>query len=173
MKSRALATAVAFAAVCVVAVGPAQPARAAAVCTWGGTPDAPTGEVYIKPGSPVIGATRDLKLLATGPLEGDDPRCTGTMTFKGVVQAGSGCLATLFFEGKVHGVPGVDRFWGPGVTGLVAELLYDKAGNVVGSDQPQLFLQKDDRSQAEDCATDEGFTRGRFSSIVEFFGEPE
>jgi hypothetical protein len=138
------------------------------VCQWGGDPVAPTGEVTLDPGATNTPSAGPLKLVATGPLAGGGV-CRGKMTFVGVAKTGSTCAVTIF-EGKVKGLPGVARFWGPGITGAVQEVLYDKDGNLVGADQPLVLLQDEDHSQAEDCASPEGFTHARFSSTVELFG---
>jgi hypothetical protein len=73
------------------------------------------------------------------------------MTFVGQIDAGSTC-ALASFEGSVRGLPGVTRFWGKGSL-TVPELLYDAAGNVVGSD----------------CDTAGGFSEGTFAATVELF----
>ncbi|HEY4397900.1 MAG TPA: hypothetical protein VGO28_09520 [Acidimicrobiia bacterium] len=143
---------------------PAPAASAATICTWGGTPAAPTGTVTITPGVTNTPASGPLRLRATGELGGG---CAGTMTFTGQVDAGSSC-AVIQFEGTVKGLPGVDRFWGPGLFGLVNELLYDKTGNIVGADQPQV-LTRDNQPHLTDCATPEGFHGGTFSSTVELY----
>ena len=137
------------------------------VCTWGGTPADTTGTLSIKPGLTTTPAAEDLKFMATGELSGG-PGCSGTMTFDGVIEAGGTCAA-LIFDGKVKGVPGVDRFYGPGIAGFVHELLYDKDGNVVGSDQPQVWTGAGEGSEVTDCNTEKGFTDGMFSSTVEFY----
>ena len=60
------------------------------------------------------------------------------------------------------------RFEGGG--GVVSvDVLYDGAGNVAGSDQPQV-LTPDNAAHANDCNTPEGFRAGTFSSTVELFG---
>ena len=138
------------------------------ICTWGGTPLAPTGEVTVEPGATNTPSTGPVRLFATGPLEGGDG-CRGKMTFIGIGLAGATCALTEF-EGKVHGVPGVARFHGFAPAGLVHEFLYDKDGNVVGADQVQVLNQDDQHSQPLDCNTPEGFTHGRFSGVVEFYG---
>ena len=51
---------------------------------------------------------------------------------------------------------------------MVNELLYDKAGNIVGADQPQVFTA-DNAPHFTDCTTPEGFSRGTFSSTVELY----
>jgi hypothetical protein len=155
---------------CIVAtaVFPAVALRAqdTTICTWGGTPDSPTGEVYVDPGVTNTPSAGPVKLLATAPLAGDG--CKGKMTFDGFGHAGATCALTIF-EGKVRGVPGVARFYGFAPAGLVHEFMYDRAGNVVGSDQVQVLNQDDEHSQPLDCNTPEGFTHGRFSGVVEFF----
>ena len=93
------------------------------------------------------------------------------MTFTGQMDAGATC-AFSEFEGTVKGLPGVKRFWGKGSL-LVPSLLYDSAGNVVGSETAQI-LTETNFSHNTDCATPEGFTGGwpaMFSSVVELFGE--
>jgi hypothetical protein len=94
-----------------------------------------TGKLTISPGTTNTPAGEALQFLATGPLDGGGG-CTGRMTFEGVLTTGSSCFSQIF-EGKVRAVPGVARFWGPGAFGVLDELLYDRAGQVVGSDQPQ------------------------------------
>jgi hypothetical protein len=58
------------------------------------------------------------------------------MTLAGEVNAGSTCLWASF-QGTVREVPGVAGFWGEG-NALVHEFLYDKAGNLVGTDEPSV-----------------------------------
>jgi len=159
-----------FAVISLVAAGSiAAPQRAKAICNWGGTPAAPTGDVTVTPGLTATPAAGPLKLLATGSLTGGG-RCNGTMTFVGFVMARSTCAQTFFF-GKVKGVPGVARFAGPGVATMVHEFLYNKNGDIVGADQPILQVpQPDGYSHAQDCAAPGGFTHGRFSSTVELWG---
>ncbi len=137
-------------------------------CTWGGTPVAPTGVVTIERGLTLTPSATDTDFLATGPLAGGG-RCSGTMTFDGIIRAGSTCT-TAWFEGKVKGLRGVSRFEGPGVLAMVHEFLYDRHGNIVGADQPLLQVpQPEGYSHAQDCATPEGFSRAVFSATVELF----
>ncbi len=140
------------------------------VCQWGGTPVAPTGHVESSdPGLTMTPAAADIPFKATGELTGGG-RCTGTMTFLGVILAGSTC-EEQWFDGKVKGLPGVARFSGPGSLGVVHEFLYDHQGNIVGADHPLLQVpQPDGYSHAQDCLTPEGFTRAVFSSRVELWG---
>jgi len=141
---------------------------AATVCTWGGTPAATTGTFTVKPGLTNTPADRDLKILATGQMECSDG-FTGEVIFDGVIQAGGTC-AVQVFEGKVKGLPGVERLFGPGVFGQAHEFYYDKAGNVVGSDQLQVLSGVGEGSELSDCNTEKGFTHGVFSSVVELWG---
>jgi hypothetical protein len=138
------------------------------VCTWGGTPAATTGTFTIKPGLTLTPSAGPLRFVATGPLEGG-AGCEGKLTFDGVIHAGGTCAAQEF-EGTVRGLPGVARFWGPGGAGVVHEFLYDKDGNVVGADQPQVLSGATRGSELSDCNTPAGFTQGDFSSVVELFG---
>jgi len=93
------------------------------------------------------------------------------MTFEGTLATGSSCFAQIF-EGRVRGLPGVVRFWGPGAFGVVDEFLYDKGGNIVGSDQPQVLTNATDERDPLflDCGMPGGFTEGNFSSTVELYG---
>lgn len=168
MTARSTRTAAAMAtlAVTVVALWVMAPASAATVCTWAGTPTAPSGIFTIKPGVTHTPAAEPLKFYATGPLEGGGI-CTGTMVFDGFVGAGSTCAFSTF-EGKVKGLSGVRRFKGAG--GLYApSALFDKAGNVVGSELPQIATGVGSGSELSDCRTPEGFTDGSFSSVVQLF----
>jgi hypothetical protein len=163
---------IALAALALVAV-PGLPALATsaasqAVCGWGGTPAAPTGSFHLTPGLTNTPATGPLHLTATGELAGNGP-CHGTLTFDGVMKPGSTCAAQEF-EGRVRGLPGVVRFWGRGVTGLVHEFLYDRNGNVVGADQPQAFTTTD-VPQIPECNSTKGLTDLNFSAVVELFGD--
>ncbi len=108
------------------AVGKGQ----AVFCTWGGTPVAATGTVEIKPGLTNTPAGKDVKVLAKGDIECSDGY-EGTAVFDGVALAGATCGFTVF-DGKIKGIPGVARAFGPGVAGVVHEFLYDQDGNIVG-----------------------------------------
>jgi hypothetical protein len=167
MSYRTIITVVALAATVLVAPGPeTAPASAStATCTWGGTPAAPTGTFTINPGISNLPAPEALKFRATGELSGGG-RCTGTMTFVGQIDAGSTCVLASF-EGSVRGLPGVTRFWGKGSL-TVPELLYDSAGNVVGSDQPEI-MTPENQPKTTDCETAGGFTGGTFAATVELF----
>ena len=150
-----------------MAAGGAPLARAAATCTWAGTPDAPTGWFTVNPGTTALPMPEPGKFVATGPLAGDDPRCQGEMKFVGQVDAGSTC-ALASFEGVVKGLPGVARFWGKGNL-LVPSNLYDDAGKLVGVENANIMTQYNS-SQTEACTTPEGFTGpASFSSLVELY----
>jgi len=165
MRYRPIISAVALAATILVAPGlEAAPASASATtCTWGGTPAAPTGTFTVSPGTTNLPAPGPLKFRATGELSGG---CTGTMTFVGQIDAGSTCTLASF-EGSVRGLPGVTRYWGKGSL-MVPELLYDSAGNVVGSDQPEI-MTSENGPNSTDCTTATGFTGGTFAATVELF----
>jgi hypothetical protein len=159
--------AVAVASLAVAGWG-AAPAAAAETCIWGGTPAAPTGEFTFKPGLTNTPAAEPLKLLATGPAEGE--ACRETVTYDGVVKAGSTC-AVIEFEGVVKGVPGVERFWGAGQA-VTHEFLYDRNGEIVGFNDPMVVNQdlvEQIASNPNICNTPEGFTHGRFNSIITLF----
>jgi hypothetical protein len=93
------------------------------------------------------------------------------MIFDGIARSGAGCLSGTIFEGPVYGVPGVTRLFGPGWGPQVEEFLYDRQGNIVGSDQPLVkgFGNTGQDSNGLDCSTPEGFQRGPFSSTVELY----
>jgi hypothetical protein len=168
LKSRALIAAV-TAVACLVWIGASAPqAEATTACIWGGTPAFPTGEFTISPGLTWTPAAEPLDLKATGPAKGD--ACKDTVTFTGIVHAGSTCGA-IVFEGVVKGVPGVARFWGPGQA-VTHEFLYDKDGHLVGFNDPSVVnrdLVEQIAGNPTSCATPEGFTHGRFSSVITLF----
>jgi hypothetical protein len=176
MKMRRHTTAsvlVAASAVLAMALGSfgsasARSGAATRLCTWGGTPANPTGIVTFDPGVTNTPSAGPIAVHAWGPLDG--PGCHGTMTFDGIARSGASCLVTIF-EGPVHGVPGVTRLFGPGFGPLVQEFLYDRQGNVVGSDQPlvKAFGNSGRNSNGLDCNTPEGFRRAPFSSTVELY----
>src|SRR4051794_27757025 len=115
-----------------------------AVCTWGGTPAAPTGYLTLTPGlMQFVPASQPVKFYASGELAGGSG-CQGKMVFKGVVEAGGTC-GQVVFDGKVYGVPGVDHFHGPGIVGIVHENLYNRAGRIVGMDPPDALTGNLDR----------------------------
>ena len=135
------------------------------LCTWGGTPDAATGTVRLRPGLTFEPSAGPVKFTATGHAECTDGH-SGRVTFDGVAQTGATCAAQVF-EGRVHGLPGVARFHGPGAGGVVHEFLFDRDGNVVGSDQPQVLSGVGHGSEISDCSSEKGFTDAIFSSTIE------
>ncbi len=147
----------------------AAPAQAARTCTWGGTPVNPTGKVtYAGQGITNTPSSEPLPFIATGPLAGD---CSGTLTYRGVQAAGSTCEAGPF-EARVIGLRGVVRAAGENVVGLVPALLYDRNGNVVGSENPQVLTSGTEEQNFgfQSCNTPEGFKEGNFSSVIELLG---
>jgi hypothetical protein len=161
MKFRAMTGMVAVATTwAVLAVGP-SPAAAAGTCTWGGTPDAPTGVTTNSPGITNLPAPGPMEFWATGALAGD---CSGKLTFIGEMDAGSTC-GLISFHGTAKGLPSVVRFAGVSALGLAPARLYDKDGDVVGSENAQFLTG----APVTDCNTPEGFTGGKFSSVIELF----
>ena len=164
MKNRRLSTilsASACAGALALAAG-ASPAQAATRCTWGGTPDNPTGTINFNPGLTDMPAPFALKFHATGLVQGGGP-CHGQMViFDGQADAGSSCGGGVGFEGRIIGLPGVAWVWGRGVGYLARELAYDKNGNLVGSDQAIATGTKDDPLFTA-CNTPQGIKRGVFS----------
>ena len=151
-----------------LAAGHAAPSHGGPrLCTWGGTPANPTGIVTFDPGVTNTPSAGPIATHAWGPLEG--PGCEGIMDFDGIGRPGASCTLGVIFEGPVYGVPGVTRLFGPGFGPQVQEFLYDRQGNVVGSDQPlvKAFGNSAPDSNALDCNTPEGFRRAPFSSTVE------
>jgi hypothetical protein len=148
----------------VLAGGTAAPAGAAATCTWGGTPLEPTGVFKNDPGLTNIPSTEPVELTATGELAGD---CNGYMTFSGTLEPGATCSEGVF-DGVVKGLPGVVRFEGFAITGIAPSRLYDRDGNLVGSENAQLLTL--DNAPFTECGM-EGFTEGTFSSVLELFGD--
>jgi hypothetical protein len=141
-------------------------ASASSTCTWAGTPLEPTGTFTIEPGLTNVPSAGPLKFKATGELGGE---CSGAATFSGQLDAGATC-AFSEFEGSVKGLPGVARFWGKGSL-LVPSLLYDRYGNVVGSENAEIVTEAN-FPHTTDCDTPEGFRGGwpaMFSSVIELY----
>jgi hypothetical protein len=167
MRTRAIVVVAAIATAPLLAggVGTAS-AQAAATCTWGGTPLHPTGYVkYTHQGITNTPSSEPLPFIATGPLAGG---CSGELTYHGVQSAGSTC-AFGPFEARVSGLPGVVRAAGDNIVGLVPALLYDKSGNVVGSENPQILTSGTEEKNFgfTNCDSPEGFKEGNFSSVIE------
>src|SRR5436309_15274740 len=93
MRARLTAIAIAVLALAVVraTASRAAPARGALVCTWGGTPDAPTGVFTASPGITDSPSTGPIEFTATGELGGGEGR-TGRLTVRGVLEPGMSCL---------------------------------------------------------------------------------
>jgi hypothetical protein len=143
--------------------GAATSAQASSTCTWGGTPAAPTGVFTVSPGVTNIPSSGPSDFTATGHLGG---ACSGYLTFKGQIGAGATCSDGIF-GGTATGLPGVVRFEGFDLTGVAPSRLYDRAGNLVGSENAQLLTT--DNAPFTACSTPEGFTKGSFSSVSELF----
>jgi hypothetical protein len=140
-------------------------AQASTTCTWGGTPAEPTGTVEFSPGITNTPASEPGRLIATGPLGGG---CSGTLTFKG--SAGGTC-AHGTGEGIAKGLPGVARWRAEVFAGLAPALLYNKRGEVVGSENAQFVTNvAGEEDPLIACNTPEGFKRGKFSSVIELTG---
>jgi hypothetical protein len=147
----------------------AQSGPTTRLCTWGGTPANPTGIVTLDPGVTNTPSAGPIAVYASGPLAGSG--CHGTMIFDGIARSGASCESTIF-EGPVHGVPGVTRLFGRGdASGQVQEFLYDRHGNIVGADQPNVKIEGNSapNSNGLDCNTPQGFRRAPFSSTVELY----
>jgi hypothetical protein len=165
-------TAAAFSVAFAAGLATAASADANTICTWAGTPQRPTGTFTITPGLTSTPTSAPIAFRATGKLEGDDPRCRGTMRFVGQIDAGSTCTVA-HFEEAVHGLRGVIRAWGAGSLG-VPQSLYDDAGQLVGVENAQIATQAN-LSHFADCLTPAGFTGGwpgMFSSDLVLFDQP-
>jgi hypothetical protein len=173
LRSRVRLCALAVSAAGALALAPAaSSASAATVCTWGGTPAAPTGTFTLSPGITNTPSSGPLAFSATGALNGGGP-CKGQQfTFTGVFNPGSSCQLSSG-QGRAKGLPGVVRFagaFGGYSAGAVAPtLLYDRAGNVVGTENADI-LTPENLPHLTDCGTPQGFTGGSFSSVVELTG---
>jgi hypothetical protein len=170
MRPRAIVAVTAIAAASLVAGGwGAASAQAASTCTWGGTPLNPTGKLwYTGQGITNTPSTEPLPFIATGPLAGG---CSGSLTYRGIQGTGSTC-AFGPFEARVIGLRGVVEARGDNVVGLVPALLYDKFGNVVGSENPQVITSGTEEKNLgfASCSSPQGFKEGNFSSVIELFG---
>lgn len=141
---------------------------AGTTCTWGGTPAAPTGTFTINPGTTNTPYAEPAAFYVTGELAGGTA-CHGTFTYVGQIDAGGTCAVNTF-RGRATGIPGVTRFEGVGVTVLGPARLYDKKGNVVGSENAQVATPTN-APHFTDCNTLQGFTGGTFSSVIVLFGK--
>jgi hypothetical protein len=152
----------------VLLLAQAGTAQASTTCAWGGTPAAPTGTFTIDPGITNVPSGSPLKFVATGTLSGADQICRGQVKFVGQIDPPASCLLPVSFEGTVQGLPGVARWWGKGNFD-VPSYLYDKDGNLVGTENAQIVTQ-DNASQFLDCNTPGGFTGpATFSSNIVLF----
>src|SRR5437667_11874310 len=82
----------------------AAPDRGTLVCTWGGTPDAPTGVITFSPGVTDFPSTEPIEFTATGELGGGEG-CTGVLTFRGVADPGTSCLVGMPLHATATGCP--------------------------------------------------------------------
>jgi hypothetical protein len=168
MRPRAIIAVTAIAAASLVAGGwGAASAQASTTCTWGGTPVEHTGVVtFTKQGLTNTPSTEPLPFTAAGPLAGG---CSGTLTYRGYFAAGASCPTPSPFEARVFGLRGVVRAAGEGITVLAPALLYDRAGNVVGSENPQVLTGGTEERNLgfTNCNSPEGFRQGNFSSVIE------
>ena len=162
-KSRLTVALIGAAATCAaLASGGVTSAHAASTCTWGGTPVEPTGIFTVSTPLTNLPSAGPIDFTAVGQLGGD---CTGRMSFFGTLDAGATC-ADGTFAGTVKGLPGVVRFAGVNTAGIVPSRLYDRNGNIVGSENAQLLTL--DNAPFTDCGV-EGFIQGNFSSVIELF----
>jgi hypothetical protein len=108
-------------------------------------------------------STRPIHFHASGPLAG---QCHGTLTFDGVMDAGASC-SFITFHADTRGIAGVTTVAGTAVAGFAPARLYDRHGNVVGSENAN-FLS--DPGIVAACNTPQGVTHNPFSSVIELFG---
>ena len=171
MRSRvtiaaAAATALAAAGLC----GGTAAQASTTTCTWGGTPANPTGWFEYTSGQGVNNTPSDkaLPFKATGPLGGG---CSGTFTYRGESNALSSCSEGSF-EATATGIAGVAYSAGLSGAGLVPANLYNRSGELVGQEHPQLLTDalEEQNLAFADCNTEQGFMGGHFSSVIELFG---
>jgi hypothetical protein len=149
----------------------AAPARGTLVCTWGGTPDAPTGVLTLSPGITMTPSPGPVDFTAAGELGGGEG-CSGTLTFRGVLDRGTSCTVATPFHATATGFPPIryaEASFGPAGTAPV--VLYDGDHNVVGSEQAQFLTGALNGNDPlfTDCNTPEGLTRAYWSDTVELF----
>jgi hypothetical protein len=171
MHARATALSIAIAALCMIpATTSAAGVDGATVCTWGGTPAAPTGVITFSPGVTNTPSAAPVQFTATGELAGG-AGCSGKLTFTGYIDAGATCAANQPFHAKAAGLPPVKRVEAEaGAGGTQPVLLYDGHGNVVGSEQAQFLTAA--ASDPTDpaymaCNTPEGLVTAHWSDTVE------
>ena len=155
---------------CVTEVRNKSAAPPVTSCTWGGTPDQPTGVVrWEAPGIHTLPAPGPIPFTATGVLAGDGcADASGqpfTMTFTGHYHAQSSCTLA-FDDGVVTGVPGIVREETVGVTGLVIGPLYGSDGQPAGTWYAQVFT--DPGASAATCGSPEGIRELRFSGGIQW-----
>src|SRR5437667_11770525 len=110
----------------------AAPDRGTLVCTWGGTPDAPTGVITFSPGVTDFPSTEPIEFTATGELGGGEG-CTGVLTFRGVADPGTSCLVGMPLHATATGFPPTAYVEGTiGVVGPAPIASHDPHGTVGG-----------------------------------------
>jgi hypothetical protein len=173
MKARPMTLAITIAALGLVpAIASPAAGEGAKVCTWGGTPTAPTGVITFSPGVTNTPSTGPIQFMATGELAGG-AGCTGKLTFTGYIDPGTTCAVNAPFHAKAVGLPPVKRAEAQlGVAGTQPVLLYDAHGNVVGSEQAQFLTAA--ATDPNDpgylaCGTPQGLTTANWSDTVELF----
>jgi hypothetical protein len=122
----------------------------------------------MSPGVTNTPSTGPLDFTATGNLAGG-AGCSGQFTFVGQMDTGATC-AFSSFHGAAKGLPGVRRFAGVAPVGILPARLYDKDGNIVGSENAQVDTLVN-APNFPNCNTPDGFTEGNFSSVIELFGD--
>ena len=171
MRSTGFALVTATTAICFFgAAGSASAGQGETVCTWGGTPAAPTGVATFSPGLTNTPSTGPIQFTATGPLGGSG--CTGKLTFTGSFEPGASCPVGTAFHAKATGLPPVTRVEGqPSIAGTGPVLLYDAHGNVVGSEQAQFLTTLANESDPGylNCNTPQGLTEAFWSDTIELF----
>ena len=171
MRSTVFAVVSATTAICFFgAAGSASAGQGETVCTWGGTPAAPTGVATFSPGLTNTPSTGPIQFTATGPLGGSG--CTGKLTFTGYFEPGHTCAVNTPFHANATGLPPVVRAESqPGIAGSAPVLLYDADGNVVGSEQAQSLTTLANESDPGylSCGTPQGLTEAVWSDTVELF----
>jgi hypothetical protein len=173
MKARPIALAITITTLCLIPTNASHAAvEGAALCTWGGTPAAPTGHITFSPGVTNTPSTGPIQFTATGELAGG-AGCTGKLTFTGYIDPGTTCAVNAPFHAKAMGLPPVKTAEAQaGVAGSQPVLLHDAHGNVVGSEQAQFLtaaaIDPNDPGYLS-CGTPQGLTTANWSDTVELF----
>src|SRR2546423_15690641 len=104
VRSTVFALVTATTAICFFGTaGSASAGQGETVCTWGGTPAAPTGVATFSPGITNTPSTGPIQFTATGVLAGSG--CTGKLTYTRYFEPGHTCALNTAVHAPVPGPP--------------------------------------------------------------------